>query len=172
MGAAAAILQLVLIVVTLVLWRVGEWLVARIARSWLVAGPSRSSERCLSPLARAADAIVFGIGLAGLVAIALWSVAGIWRFPAALPRAFSLASWRWAASGLATATWTTLAVGVLTSLVAVVVVLACLEHEARAGERREARVLALVYLPLLLPQIAFLKAARCCWSGSISTGRL
>ena len=159
-GAAAAILQLVLIVVALVLWRMGEWLVARTARSWLVAGPSRSIERCLSPLARIADATVFGIGLAGLVALALWSVATVWRFPAALPQAFSLASWRWAVSGLATATWTTLAVGVLASLVAVTAVLACLEHEARAGERPEARVLALVYLPLLLPQIAFVQGCQ------------
>ena len=63
----------------------GEWLVARMARSWLVAGPSRSSERCLSPLARIADAIVFGIGLAGLVAIALWSVAEHLAFPCRPP---------------------------------------------------------------------------------------
>ena len=39
---------------------------------------------------------------------------------------------------------------------ALAAVLACLEHEARAGPRPENRVLALVYLPLLVPQIGFL----------------
>jgi putative thiamine transport system permease protein len=68
----------------------------------------------------------------------------------------TLDSWAWAAGGLAAATGTTLAVGIAASAVALVAVLACLEREARVGRRPESHVLALVYLPLLLPQIAFL----------------
>ena len=142
--------------------------------AWLVGGPSRALERCLSRLAgRLADASVFGLGLAGLASLALWSVAGIWRFPAALPASFSLASWRvGGVSGLAAPTCTTLAVGVLAAVVALD------RCRSPAWSTRlapvpapEARVLALVYLPLLVPQIASCSGCRCCSSGSVSTGR-
>ena len=42
------------------------------------------------------------------------------------------------------------------AVTALAAVVACLEHEARSGQRPESRVLALTYLPLLVPQIGFL----------------
>jgi putative thiamine transport system permease protein len=155
-GAAAALLQLALIAAAIALWRMGELAVARLARPWLVGGPHRNLDRDLALAGRVADGAVFGLGLAGLAVLALWSLAATWRFPAALPQAWSLDSWRWAATGLAGPTATTLVAGAVSSLVAIAAVLACLEHEARAGRRPETRVLALAYLPLLVPQISFL----------------
>ena len=54
-------------------------------------------------------------------------------FPAAWPQDLTLASWAWAASGLAAPTRTTLLVGIAAAAIALVAVLACLEHETRAG---------------------------------------
>ena len=155
-GAAGALLQLALIGAALALWRLGELTVARLARPWLVGGPHPGLDRGLAMAGRAADIAVFGLGFAGLAVLAVWSLAAVWRFPAALPQAWSLASWRWAATGLGGPSVTTLAVGLMASIVALAAVLACLEHEARAGRRPENRVLALAYLPLLVPQIGFL----------------
>lgn len=155
-GAAGALLQLALIVAALALWRLGEILVVRLAWPWLVSGAHPGLDRGLAVAGRLADGAVFGLGLAGVAVLALWSVAAVWRFPAALPQAWSLASWRWAATGLAGSTATTLTVGALASVVALAAVLACLEHEAQEGRGRETRVLAFAYIPLLVPQIGFL----------------
>jgi putative thiamine transport system permease protein len=155
-GAAGANLQLGLIALAIAGWRLGEVFVWRVARPWLVAGPSRALERLLSIAGRVGSVAVFGLGLAGLGVIAMWSLADTWRFPAAWPRDLSLASWAWAVHGLGSAAASTLAVGGVSALIALIAVIACLEHETRTGARREARVMALAYLPLLVPQIGFL----------------
>lgn len=155
-GAAGAMLQLALIVLALAAWRVGELGVARLSHRWLVAGPSRSLEGTLRWLGLLARLLVFGLGSVGLVVLLLWSLAGSWRFPAAWPQNLALASWDWAKSGLLGPTGTTLLVGLLAAAIALVAVIGCLEHESRCGTRPETRVLALVYLPLLVPQISFL----------------
>ncbi len=156
MGAAGALLQLALIAATLATWRLGELTVAHLARPWLTSGPQPRVDRALALAGRGAELAVFGLGLAGLGLVVLWSLAATWRFPAAWPEAWSLASWRWAIGGLAVPAGNTLLVGAATALVALAAVLACLEQEARAGRRQESRVLGLAYLPLLLPQIGFL----------------
>jgi putative thiamine transport system permease protein len=51
---------------------------------------------------------------------------------------------------------TTLFAGLAAALAALVLVLGCLEHESRARLRVGRRALALLYLPLLVPQVAFL----------------
>jgi putative thiamine transport system permease protein len=160
-GAAGALLQLGLILGAITLWRFGELAVARLARPWLTTGPSRAVERTVAPAGRLAGMLVFGVGLAGFAVLALWSLAArslaaSWRFPAAWPRSLGLESWRWASESLAGAAGTTLAVGVAAALVALAAVLACFEREAQAGARPDTRVLALAYLPLLVPQISFL----------------
>lgn len=68
----------------------------------------------------------------------------------------SLASWAWAEAGLSAPALTTATVGLSSGLIALIAVLACLEHEARTGAKPETRVLALAYLPLLVPQVSFL----------------
>ena len=97
-----------------------------------------------------------GLGLASLAALALWSVAAAWRFPVAWPQAFTAETWRWAEAGLRRPLLTSLALAAGSTAVALALALACLEHESRTGPRPAARVLWLVYLPLLVPQVSFL----------------
>ena len=156
LGAAGAILQLGLIATVVAGWRLGESLVWRAARPWLVAGPSPACEAALALAGRVAGFAAFGVGLAGLAVMAVWSFAETWRFPAAWPQDLTLASWLWATQGLGSAASTTLIVGGISALVALAAALACLEQEARTGARPETRVLALAYLPLLVQQISFL----------------
>jgi putative thiamine transport system permease protein len=155
-GAAGALLQLGLILAAIALWRLAEAVTARCLRPWLTHGPSWRLDLALRLAGGLAAALVLGLGLLGLTVVAAWSLAGSWRFPAALPQRLELASWAWAGQGLAGPAVTTLLLGVLASVTALLFVLACLEHEARTGARPAARVLGLAYLPLLVPQISFL----------------
>lgn len=155
-AAAGALLQLLLVLVAIAFWHAMERLLARLGRRWLVAGPGRGRNRAILAAGTLAGGSTVGVGVSSLVVLLLWSAAAAWRFPAALPDRLELTSWSWAASGLAGPAATTLLVGLLTSAAALALVLACLEHEVQRGPRPEARVLALAYLPLLLPQIGFL----------------
>ncbi|TKA93914.1 ABC transporter permease subunit, partial [Cereibacter changlensis] len=93
------------------------------------------------------------LGLAGL---GVWSVAGLWQFPDLAPETLTTKTWSRAAPGLAEASAMTLGLAVMAVAVALGLALACLEAEARHGLRPTTRVLWLLYLPLIVPQIAFL----------------
>ena len=158
-GAAGALLQLGLIAVALAAWRMRrDALVARLPRPWLVGGPSPALERVLwrrrpprglrrvRPRPRRPG---------GRWPCGRWPAA--WRFPAALPQTWSLASWalgrqrpgsadrhhargrrhcrRWSRWRPCSPAWST---------------------RRAPAPKPETRVLALAYLPLLVPQISFL----------------
>jgi len=108
-----------------------------------------------------AAALVAGTGVAGalilgLGGLALWSVAGLWSFPDALPQSLSLKTWARAAPDLWDTTAQTLRIAGIATLAALGLVLACLEAEHRFALTPGARALWVLYLPLIVPQVAFL----------------
>ena len=155
-AAAGAVTQLMLLAGALGLWRAGERIAAALGRRWIErGGRGRRAEgaRVLGLGAAAATAGALGAGLAGL---AVWSVAGVWRFPEATPDALTWRSWERYGPRLADpGAETFILAGAATGL-ALALALACLEAEQRYGVRSAARALWLVYLPLLVPQVAFL----------------
>jgi putative thiamine transport system permease protein len=155
-AAAGAALQLAIVVVAIALWRGLEALVARLARPWLVHGGRGGRGGAPRLAAWAGVAVLFGCSLGCLFALALWSVARRWRFPDALPQSWSLGRWPDQLAALAGPTWTTLAVGLAATGVALALVAGCLENESRRQRRPGPRALALLYVPLLVPQIGFL----------------
>jgi putative thiamine transport system permease protein len=155
-AAAGAALQLGIVVLGIALWRGLEVLLASLARPWLADGGRGGRGGMPRLLAWAGVALLFGCSLGCLLGLALWSIAQRWRFPDALPQSWSLARWPEQAAALAQPTWTTLAVGVAATAVAVALVAGCLENESRRQQRPGAGALTLLYLPLLVPQIGFL----------------
>lgn len=155
-AAAEAMLLFVLVVMAIAGWRLLERAIAVVGVRWIERGRR-------GPVMTFAAAVAAGVAMAGFAAIALsivdlgiWSFAAQWRFPAAWPQAWTLANWTAQlpdveASGLAT-----LAIAAAATTLALLLVLGCLEHEARRGRRAPRRVQWLIYLPLLIPQIAFL----------------
>lgn len=159
-AGAAACLQGLLVAAAIGAWRLGEAAVARGARPWLVGGARGGPGRALAATAiGAAGALGLVSGLS-VLALALWSVAAAWRFPAALPQQLTLETWSRQVHGLASPTWTTLSVGLAATAIALALVLACLENEQRRGLRPGRRALWLLYAPLLVPQTAFLFGAQ------------
>jgi len=90
----------------------------------------------------------------------IWSFAVQWRFPDALPQAWSLANWLRRLQGLAEPAQWTLLLGMAATVIALVLAVACLEHESRAQVKTGSRTLWILYVPLLLPQVAFLFGAQ------------
>lgn len=155
-GAAAALLQLALVVLALGGWWLGEKVIARLGRIWVFRGGRGRIDapiRLFSLGLGLISALAIFFGLAGL---AVWSFAGFWSFPNVMPDAFTLRTWdRHGLAALATLGETFLIAGVAVAL-AVVLVLGCLEAEHRTGRHLSQRGLWLLYLPLLIPQTAFL----------------
>jgi putative thiamine transport system permease protein len=153
-AAAGAVLQLGIVALAIAAWTALERPVAALGLRWTGAG-GRGGR---GALARALTGTLLGLLVAAAVAVlavlALWAFADRWRFPDALPQAWTLGTLARAAPTLGRPLATTLLAGGAATLLALALVVGCLEHEARTGAAR--RALAIVYLPLLVPQIGFL----------------
>jgi putative thiamine transport system permease protein len=137
-----------------------EKLIARLGLAWLRRGWRWQRDGWLRGLALVPIVLCFGSVLLGLLALLFWSLARGWRFPAALPDGFTLAHWLRYGLDALTPLWHTLLAGLGSASVALVLVVACLEQETRWGRRPSQRALWLLYLPLLIPQVAFLFGAQ------------
>ena len=155
-AAAAATAQLLLVIAAILVWRLGEAAVAVLGRLWLEGGKRRTSASVVLG-SGALAAVTCGVfAIASLLTLAIWSFAGNWRFPDALPTSLTPEIWmrHWAEVGGPAVN--TLVLGALSTGGALVLVLLCLENEARSGQRTGIGTVWLLYLPLLVPQIAFM----------------
>lgn len=156
MACAGACLQIAVTATALGVWivleRVFGWGVERVCetgrrfRRDVVARFAAGGAMTMSSL------LVFG----GLGVLALWSVAALWQFPNAVPNALSLRTWQMSGPALQGPLATTIIIGVAATLISVALALACLQRENQTGRTGGNRALALLYLPLLVPQIGFL----------------
>jgi putative thiamine transport system permease protein len=159
-AAAAATLLLALVVAVIGAWFGLERVAIGLGRRWIARGGREGVLSWSAALAASAFGIGFALSVLAIVGMGLWSFATQWRFPDALPQGWSLANWMHRLEGLAEPAWLTLAVGVLATLIALALVLGCLENEARSQRRAGTRALWLLYAPLLVPQVAFLFGAQ------------
>ena len=155
-AAAGALLQLGLTVAALGLWRLGEIVVARAGRHWIEAGGRGRNDAPLRTLSLGLGTLSAVAVILGLAVLGLWSVAGFWGFPALLPDALTLGGWRRSGPALLAPSLDTALIALVSVACALVLVVACLEAEDRFGLRPSSRALWLLYLPLIVPQIAFL----------------
>jgi putative thiamine transport system permease protein len=155
-AAAGACLQLLIVVAGIAAWYGAERLVARVARPWLSGGRRGGSGTVARAATGGGMALALAAAAVSLAALAVWSLAWRWRYPDLVPSAWTLGTWERNLSALAWPAWTTLGVGLAATVIALVLTVACLEYEQRAGVRPTTRALWLLYTPLLVPQIGFL----------------
>jgi putative thiamine transport system permease protein len=155
-AAAGAVLQIGVTACALLVWIGLERLCAKLGRSLAAGGWRARRDDALRRLARLAMALSAAAVLGGLILLALWSVAGPWRFPDALPAALMRETWMRLLPGLAGPMLHTLVLAAASSLIAVVLALGALEHHTRKGRMDAGRALQALYVPLLVPQVAFL----------------
>jgi putative thiamine transport system permease protein len=158
-ATAAALLQFALVLAAIAVWRGAEIATARAARGWLANGARGNAAPWAAAPARGFMTMLFAAASASILALLLWSFATAWRFPDDLPSAWTFANWAREAPGLAAPALTTLAVALCAASFALVLCALCLENESR-NKVDGRRALALIYAPLLVPQIAFLIGAQ------------
>jgi len=156
MACAGACLQIAVTATALLTWVALERVVGPVAESICETGRRfrhDSVARLASGGMMAASALlVFG----GLGVLALWSVSGLWQFPSALPDALTWRTWQRTGPALTGPLSTTIIIALAATAISVAIALACLQRENETGRTGGNRALALVYLPLLVPQIGFL----------------
>ena len=148
-----ACLQLVLTVLAIGIWYVGERLIAILVHHIRYNGwrlPQLAAPTMLLAIAAVLPVLA---GIFGLVAAGLWSLASGWFFPDALPAALSLQAWA-RAPVLLPALGNSLVVALLATLLSVVLVLFMLRGDG-AGPHRSPLLLLAIFAPLLLPQVSF-----------------
>lgn len=155
-AAAAAMLQLGLVIGALVFWRLGEWAIGRLGHRWVMAGSRGNGDRAVAGLALGLGGVSALSILLGVAVLGVWSVAAQWQFPDAFPQAMTSRSWMRHSDGVAVALAETALIAVVVTLVATALTIGCLEAECRYNLRLTQRGMWLLYLPLLIPQVAFL----------------
>ncbi|MEF2550264.1 ABC transporter permease [Aurantimonas sp. A2-1-M11] len=161
-ASAGALVQLVVTLAVIL-----AWLGVERAGGYLVRREAGKGRRHVSDAAwRAFAALPVPLaGLAvflGLMLLLLWSVAGFWGFPDLLPPTLNLQSWQRTLDSAGGPLWTSFVVALAAATIALGLVVILLEARrrrflaARAGEvRLPSAIAGLIYLPLIVPQIAF-----------------
>jgi putative thiamine transport system permease protein len=158
LASAGSLLQLLVTAGAILIWLgaerlAGAGLTAIRDHGWRL----RTVERPAALLVMAASATVILAVVGGLVVLVLWSLAGLWSFPDALPRQLGFQTWAKALPTATTPLVNTLMIAVSATLVATLLAILCLAREDETGRRTQvSRGLWLVYLPLIVPQAAFL----------------
>ncbi|MBA3517337.1 MAG: ABC transporter permease subunit [Rhizobiales bacterium] len=156
LAGAGAVLQIGVTGAAILAWLAGERACGALARVIAKTGWRATADSWLRGLSAGLIILSAATILAGIALLGLWSIAGPWRFPDALPAAVSLATWMRVGPGLLGPLRDTLLLAVSTSFAAVALALGALEREARLGRAAAGRGLRLLYIPLLVPQVAFL----------------
>src|SRR5207302_2840187 len=155
-AAAAASLQLLLVILAIVVWWLAEPIITSLGRVWIARGARRGIVTALVRAAFIIGIVLFVASIFAIFGMALWSFADAWRFPSVLPTTWTLANWSHELASLAGSVSATLVLATSATLIALILALGCLENEMRTRHRAGMRALWLLYLPLLVPQIAFL----------------
>ncbi len=171
-ASAAALVQLGLVVVALGVWFVGEKALGCCVGAHFYMGRRHARDVVLRGAGVGLASFVAVTLVLGLLGLLVWSFAGFWSFPALAPDQFSLRSWqRHSLGGLEALGETAIIAGFVVAI-GIVLTLGCLEAEERHNLRLTRKGMWLLYLPLLVPQTAFIPGLQTLMLGyGFETGR-
>jgi putative thiamine transport system permease protein len=165
-ASALAVLIATIVLAVLALWLLAEKALKPWGRGWIERGARRSPLMLGTVWASAVVGVLYAATLLSMLGLLLWSFAQQWRFPEAWPSAMSVQNWSRQLTSLADPVSTTLIVAISSTLIALLLTMACLEFESLGTRRRVSAqkpsdgALNLLYLPLIVPQIAFVFGAQ------------
>ncbi|MGE5088276.1 MAG: ABC transporter permease [Candidatus Levyibacteriota bacterium] len=165
-GAAMACLLVAIVAAAIAAWWLLERVVAARGRAWIEGGGRGG----MTTLAAPAGAAICALGaIAGALALAdlfAWSIAGSWPDRAPWPGSLTLAHWIAQGRDAGVATLATLVVAIATTMIALVLAVGSLECEDRSGAGAAPRPSWVFWVPLLVPQIAYLFGLRVLLAGT------
>ena len=155
-ASAGALLQLLITVAVLITW----WILERLTLA-ITCKSLSNGQRQYGDIVWAKVISVFTVLLISSIALALlgmvfWSFAGYWQFPLALPEQWVLLHWKSALLQVQTPIINSLSIGFVSTSVAVILTLLTLEYEKQNGAQLSNYSSLIIYLPLMIPSIAFL----------------
>ena len=155
-AAAGAVLVLAITVIGISFWIGAERLIASAGVRWIERGERQQGARAVAIAAYAFATILVCFILLSSAAILFWAFAGNWPYPNVVPDKFTSATWD-ANIGLMTRPlWNALAVGLVSTLIAAFLTVSLLERDVRRGIKVNGWMRNLLFVPLVVPQIAFL----------------
>ena len=149
-----AILQIALAVIGIGIWYFGEALCRHCISHWRRGGWRLGKIDRVLPVFSIMAIIPLAAACAGLLTAFLWSVAGSWFFPSALPQNFHLTHWQDVASYMPLLKTSFLLAG-WASFAALLVVLAW-SYAAPDSTLNNRWLLGCIFMPFFIPQISFL----------------
>ncbi|MBH0088033.1 MULTISPECIES: ABC transporter permease subunit [unclassified Pseudoalteromonas] len=155
-ASAGALLQLAVTGGLLALWLAGEKAIKVLFSDSLTNGVREYGGFYWQKITVVLTALVISFILLSLIGLVMWSVAGFWRFPEAMPEQFTLLHFKSALMQMGSPLFNTLAIGLVTTLFAIILTLLCLESEQLSDKPISRFTSLIIYLPLLVPSIAFL----------------
>ena len=155
-ASAGALLQLVLTAGLVAFWLAGEKTIKAIFNVSSVNGKRHYADAIWQKVTAILTVGVISFMLLSLSGLVLWAFAGFWRFPAMLPEQFVLLHFQSAFTQMSTPLVNTLSIGAVSTAFAVFLTLLCLEAEQLSAKPLSHFTSFIIYLPLLVPSIAFL----------------
>jgi putative thiamine transport system permease protein len=155
-ASAASVLLGVLIAASVLVWEVVVRAVMFTSKVMIRSGDRTGKYSLFTGVLTTTLPITVMLGLLSLLVLALWSVTWRWSFPDALPTSWSYNYWLQLITNVPLALQHSLIVAFISSGLALTLAVAWLEVQDRFGGHFYKITLWFIYLPLLVPQIAFL----------------
>ena len=165
-ASAAALMQVVVTLLAICVWRVGEQVVKYAQGRFYLNGHRHTGQSIASLLAYVIVAVYAVLVISIILSTLLWSFATFWQFPALLPEGFTLLHWKTTLSALTEPFSNSVLLAVLVSGFSVIVATLALEAETVKGHSTKpsfyingwvgALLSLTLFLPLLVPGVAFL----------------
>jgi len=156
LASSGAVLQLGVTALALLVWIGVERIGAVIRDAMCETGMRLRRDAVARQIALWTMSAAVLLVFAGLATLGIWSVSGLWQFPDAVPRTITLQTWTNVAPRIGGPLATTLVVAALATVLAVALAILCLVREIETGRTGGGHALAIIYLPLLVPQASFL----------------
>ena len=156
LASAGAVAQLLTTLAAILIWLGIERIGAAMVGAFRDRGRRMRRDRAARVAGLGGMAVTVLAIIGGIAVLGLWSVAGLWQFPDAVPASLTGKSWMRALPRLVEPLTVTLVVAALSAGIAVLLTLFCLERENETRRSGGTRALMLLYLPLIVPQISFL----------------
>jgi len=118
------------------------------------------ADRVISATALTLGTVSAAAVLLGFAVLTIWSFAGFWGFPDALPDSFTIKNWMRHGDGAWEAFGETALLAIIVTLIAITLTIGCLEAEFRHGLQLSQRGMWLLYLRRLRSCRGF---RRSCW---------
>jgi len=160
-ASAAALSMGILIAISIVTWGVGKWgigerVIGMVVKNRTRAGRRNSVASILVFAVIMAILILLFLGLLALIVLGLWSVTWRWSFPDILPASWSSVYWWELLTHWPSALQNSLVLALSSSSLAMLLAMAWLEMQDHYSGHFHRLTTWIIYVPLLVPQIAFL----------------